>query len=189
MRARTPAGRARRPASTAPREPCVLMYDSPLRRKMRAGRPRSQRRRLRQATRAEHADRHRGPPHMSWRGAAVSVFVRACPCWSPEGRASPAPTRASDTSRLTPERCGQAPSPKRNKPACDLGVTHGLAMVPRAGVEPARRFLSTRPSTWRVCQFRHLGALVRRFPPNRRNLRNTVGHYSSDTAILQAKNA
>ncbi len=32
-----------------------------------------------------------------------------------------------------------------------------LAVVPRTGFEPARSIKSTSPSSWRVCQFHHLG--------------------------------
>ena len=33
----------------------------------------------------------------------------------------------------------------------------GDGMVPKTGVEPIRGVSPTRPSTWRVCQFRHFG--------------------------------
>ena len=115
MGARTPAGRARRPDPTAPREPCVLMYDSPLRRKMRAGRPRSQRRRLRQATRAEHADRHRGPPH-------ISTF------------------RQTQQARVRPGRhtraCDGAESGSRTRKEISLHQALNLARLP---IPPSRR--------------------------------------------------
>lgn len=38
-----------------------------------------------------------------------------------------------------------------------LDVTPCATTVPKTGLEPARGVIPTRPSTWRVCQFRHFG--------------------------------
>ena len=47
--------------------------------------------------------------------------------------------------------------PRTGIPACrQAGNQH---FVPRTGIEPARPKTVTRPSTWRVYQFRHLGKI------------------------------
>ena len=48
----------------------------------------------------------------------------------------------------------QLPEIKKAKPK--FGLTF---FVPRTGIEPARPKTVTRPSTWRVYQFRHLGKI------------------------------
>src|SRR3954453_7426894 len=67
---------------------------------------------------------------------------------------------------------------KQQAPAVDLPEALGL-QVPETGLEPALPVKGTRPSTWRVCQFRHSGAggspYLRGSPPRKSSPQPSTG--------------